>query len=266
MSTTKSLGKKSENDKFYTKPEVARRLLNKICLDDYDLFIEPSAGNGSFSKLFPGIVAMDIEPEDESITKFDFFDYTPYSISDGKILVFGNPPFGQQNSLAIQFINHSAKWADAIAFILPRSFKKISVQNRVDLNFSLDGEYEIEDNSFLLNGESYSVPTVFQIWKRGPPRKKIKLPTTTDLFNFTTMDNADLRIQRVGGNAGKASLDLNYSAQSNYFIKLNCDYTPEEFVDFINDLDFPSVSWAVGPKSLSKGEMIQIIEEKTNEI
>ena len=38
----------------------------------------------------------------------------------------------------------------------------------------------------------------------------------------------------------------------------------EEFVDFINQLNFPTIAFTVGPKSLSKGELIATIEENLN--
>lgn len=81
------------------------------------------------------------------------------------------------------------------------------------------------------------------------------------MFDFTTKDRADFRIQRVGGNAGKASFDLTKSASSNYFIVNKSNKTNEDFVKYINTLIFPSISFTVGPKSLSKGELISIIEE-----
>ena len=42
--------KKHKNDKFYTKNNIAIELINLIDLSNYDCVIEPSAGNGSFSK------------------------------------------------------------------------------------------------------------------------------------------------------------------------------------------------------------------------
>jgi hypothetical protein len=81
------------------------------------------------------------------------------------------------------------------------------------------------------------------------------------LFSFVSKEEADFRVQRVGGNASKASLDLNKSASSNYFIKNNSNKTNEEFINFINNLKFPTIEFTVGPKSLSKREMIAVIEE-----
>ena len=177
------------------------------------------------------------------------------------ILVIGNPPFGQQNTLAINFFNEAARFANVIAFILPLSFKKRSVQNKLDINFHLIKEKNLNPNSFLLNNEKYSVPCVFQVWKRKDIKREVyKTKTTTSLFDFVDKDNADFRIQRVGGNAGKASLDLNYSAQSNYFIKNNTQYSNEELINIINQTVFPEIEYTVGPKSLSKTELIITLE------
>ena len=41
--------KKHDKDKFYTKPSTAIKLISLINLKNYDVVIEPSAGNGSFS-------------------------------------------------------------------------------------------------------------------------------------------------------------------------------------------------------------------------
>jgi len=145
---------------------------------------------------------------------------------------------------------------------LPKSFKKVSVQNRLNLYFHLITEVDLPENSFLLNNENYSVPCVFQIWERDNiPREKIKLKTTTDLFSFVDKESAKIRIPRVGGNAGKATLNLDGAKTSNYFIINNTELSDEQFVDFVNSLKFPSITYTVGPKSLSKGELIAIFEE-----
>jgi len=259
MGTTKSRGQKSKFDKFYTKREVALQCIQEINLKEYDLIIEPSAGNGAFSSQISSCLSYDIEPENEEIIQSDFFSL---SFDPGNILVIGNPPFGVQNKLALEFINHAAQFARTIAFILPLSFKKSSVYGRINEYFHLSHERELSLNSFLLEGREYSVPTVFQIWEKQLfPRGRIKLKTITPYFEFVDAAHADCSIRRVGGNAGKASLDLSFSKQSNYFIKIKDGKEPREFVDFINSLVFPSISWAVGPKSLSKGELILVYEE-----
>jgi 16S rRNA A1518/A1519 N6-dimethyltransferase RsmA/KsgA/DIM1 with predicted DNA glycosylase/AP lyase activity len=118
---------------------------------DYHVVIEPSAGNGSFynkiKHLNNNTVALDIEPECHGIIKQDFFDF---KINNSKVLVIGNPPFGKCCSLAIKFFNHSAKFADTIAFIIPRTFRRTSTQNKLDMSFSLVLDLEIPTNLILV--------------------------------------------------------------------------------------------------------------------
>ena len=263
--TTKSLGRKSITDKFYTKPEIARHLLQSIPRQNNDIIIEPSAGNGSFSLQIKNCIAMDIAPEHPSIQKQNFLSYYPAeTIKNKRVLVIGNPPFGQNSSLAISFYNHSAKFANIIAFILPKSFRKPSIQNRLHPYFHLLYEEELPDNSFLLDGQPYSIPTVWQIWEqKDVKRPKIQTKLDTELFLFLTNKvEADIRIQRVGGNAGRAFLSLDGALSSNYFIKNTSNLSNQQMTDLINQCVFPSITDTIGPKSLSKGELIQKVEEK----
>lgn len=166
--TTRSKGVKTQLDKFYTNPLIAKECINKLNLEDFDCIIEPSAGSGAFSKQIPGIKAYDLAPEDITIQEQDWFTLDKSIFSKyNKILVVGNPPFGRQSTLAMSFIKESS-FADVIAFILPKSFKKDSVKNRVPLNFWLVYEEDLPKDSFLLDGNKYDVPCVFQVWeKRG---------------------------------------------------------------------------------------------------
>jgi predicted RNA methylase len=260
---TKSKGKKHDLDKFYTMPDTARFCIDLLDLSEFSLIIEPSAGSGSFSNQLPkGTVALDLRPESDGIVKQDFFTYLPNAVS-GKILVIGNPPFGQQNTLALKFINHAARFADTIAFIIPRSFDKESIKRRVDKNFHLVSSTVLPVKSFTLNGEPYAVPCIFQIWKRGTkPRIDILPRITTTYFSFVKKsDGPDFSIRRIGGNAGKASLNTNVSEQSHYFIRHHSTITVDEMVAHINSLSFPSRDMGVGPRTISKGEVIAVIEK-----
>ena len=88
------------------------------------------------------------------------------------------------------------------------------------------------------------------------------MKTTSNLIDFTTnIEEADFRIQRVGGNAGKAFLDKNGAISSNYYIINKTNIPNEEFVSICNQISYPSINFTVGPKSLAKGEMISEIEE-----
>lgn len=261
---TKSNGQKDPLDRFYTPENIVQKCLSLLDLSKFDCIIEPSAGTGNFSKRLPGCFSFDIAPEQDYIVQADWLklDKTQFN-KYNNILICGNPPFGEQCKLAIAFFNESAKIANTIAFILPLSFKKDSIQNRLSLDFTLEKELIFKDCIFdLKNKEQITVPCVFQVWIRNlVPRKKKKLKTTSIYFSFVSKKEADFRIQRVGGNAGKASLDLNRAESSNYFIKNKSNLSNEDFINLINSLEFPSISFTVGPKSLSKGELIYIVEE-----
>ena len=101
---TKSLGKKDILDRFFTKEEVAKKCLDSIPnLNKYDCIIEPSAGEGSFSSQIDNCFAYDILPAKEGIQQQDWFSLDKKCFNKYQnILVVGNPPFGQQNTLAIQ--------------------------------------------------------------------------------------------------------------------------------------------------------------------
>jgi hypothetical protein len=267
---TKSGGQKDLFDKFYTKPEIAKLFIDKVGLSNYTTIIEPSAGNGSFSKLIENCIALDLKPEAAGIKEQDWLQYVhPTKTPDEKILVIGNPPFGQQNNLAIAFINHAAKFADRVAFILPISFKKESVQNRIDLSMRLVYEEDLPKNSFTFNGTEYDVRSIFQIWdnKSEPRTKNEKTGMSSNvLFEYVKKsDSPDAAIQRIGGNAGRASsLWTDKSTSSNYFIKFK-DIANQQQIDFLidelNKITYPSRDYAVGPRSISKNELNKEIDQ-----
>lgn len=261
--TTKSQGNKQEFDKFYTKPEIVDQCLNYLDLTKFDCIIEPSAGGGAFSNKIPRVFAFDLVPENENIQQADWLKLDKTQFEQYKnILVIGNPPFGNNGKLAKKFLVESMKFADTVAFVLPKSFKKNSVKNRLPLDFVTILEIDLPVNSFTLNDNDYSVPCVFQVWQKTESmREKVVMKNKSALIDFTTIDKADFRIQRVGGRAGKASLNLDVSVNSNYFVKNNSGMSNEELIEMINSLVFPSINDTAGPRSLPKGELISVLEK-----
>lgn len=221
--------KSKDLDQFYTNPELATKLL-EVLNDIMDIrgsfFVEPSAGSGSFSDLLSrnNLLALDIDPKQDYIKQQDYLKFDSSDLPQNQnIIVIGNPPFGKNSSLAIKFFNISAKYTNYIAFILPKTFKKDSVINKLDRNMFLIHEESLSKNSFIYNGEPYDVPCVFQIWeKRSEQRDLIPQLKETELFEFTTKDKADFAIRRVGGLAGKVLEKFEeYKEASHYFIKVN---------------------------------------------
>lgn len=267
MGITKSGKQKDSLDRFYTKPEVALKCINFFeiffKLNKFDLIIEPSAGKGSFSDYLPNCLAYDIFPQNDNIIKKDFLKIDTKAFENQKVLVIGNPPFGQQAREAFKFIGKSSIFADVIAFILPLSFKKKSYYNKMPKYFYCLAEKILDENSFLFNGQDYSLPCVFQIWERcEKERKLLRIKKSTKYFSFVDKNEADFRIQRVGGNAGHAYLDLNAAASSNYFLKNSSNFSNDEIVDIINNLEYNEINWTCGPKSLSKDDLIRSFEKQ----
>ena len=178
--------KKDTNDKFYTKPEVARLCLDTLekYLSSDDILIEPSCGSGEFFKIIKHKkIGIDILPECEDAIQMSWFDYTP----PDNCVVVGNPPFGNRNDLSKEFIRHSIKYAKIVAFVLPSVFKKESLQSVFPDIWSLVEMVDLPTNSFTLYGEDYHVPCVFQIWIKnwdGVNIRESLTPTyyTTDFY------------------------------------------------------------------------------------
>ena len=255
-------------DKYYTKKTVVKECINLIkkninILED-DLIIEPSAGNGSFikkiKKLSNNYIFFDLEPENNQIIKQDFlqFDYNQIKKSYKNIHIIGNPPFGRQSSLAIKFIKKCCEFANTISFILPKSFKKESMKKKFLNNYHLLIEIDLPEKSFLVNNIDTNVPCIFQIWEFKNFKRDLIIKKIPIYFKFVKKtDNPDISFRRVGVNAGNISKDIdNKSCQSHYFIKFINNQSIDTNIEILKLLYF-KFNNTVGPKSISKQELIE---------
>jgi hypothetical protein len=222
-------------DKFYTNEHIAIDCLNKFNnyvfdINEFDLVIEPSAGSGNFllNIKHENKIGIDIEPEHESIIKKDFFEYYPNTDIYNNILTIGNPPFGRVCSLAIKFFNRAAKFSNVIAFIIPRSFRKESIQNKLDINFKLVYDMDISNKSDTFD-PPINVKCCFQIWvknnkKRIIIKKSIKHKDWKFLnYNKDDILLSDFAILAYGGQCGKI-IEENFdtlNCKGWHFIKSN---------------------------------------------
>jgi predicted RNA methylase len=255
---------KSELDKFYTKINIANYLINLLDIDSFDLVIEPSCGSGSFYNQINhnNKIGIDIAPEIDGVITHDFLTFN-INTENKKVLMIGNPPFGKQGSLAMKFINKSAEYSDKIAFILPLSFMKDSVKNRIPDFFHLTYEERLDENSFELNGEDYPVKCCFQIWeKRNYKREKIKKIEPINFSYTKNKNDADISVRRVGVYAGKAFNETNKSEQSHYFLILNNKSQKELFIETLNLHEWSDLT--VGPRSISKSELNNVLNQIRN--
>lgn len=277
----------NNKDQFYTSLNVAKKCIEHIIshlhnslsvypvlpLSSY-LWIEPSAGNGAFLHNIPDTydkIGIDIDPRAANILKQDFLTWMPPS-GTKPIIVFGNPPFGSQSTLAKAFISHSCKFASIIAFILPKSFVKPSMSRAFDTMFHCMHSSDVAQNAFVINGgATYDVPCVFQIWQKMSTPRVVAQKVTEKGFQYVKeKDPHHLAFRRVGVYAGRCyitnmagekieGVSYNYSSQSHHFLKLDHNIADRimEISRKINSHVFPSNT--VGPRSLSKTEINTVI-------
>ena len=254
-------------DQFYTNVTVAKSCIDQILqllpfTSEY-LWVEPSAGNGSFLHNLPESfekLGLDLDPKAADIQQQDYLAWTPPA--NKNIIIFGNPPFGRQSSLAKSFISKSCEFAKVIGFILPKSFTKPSMYNAFDLKFHLIYSVELEKDSFVINDTKYDVPCVFQIWEKKEANRPIEKKIDPVGFQYVkSSERYDFAFRRVGGLAGRCYKNdgTDYSVQSHYFLKLDEPSVPftESIIEKINKHVFPSNT--VGPRSLSKSEANLVI-------
>ena len=194
----------NESDQYYTLPETAKKCFDILqkTLKKYNLsnkkyiYVEPSAGCGHFFSLLPKErrIGIDIDPKKSPLTnklqkkiiKHDFLKWNPKRKDD--YIAIGNPPFGRNGKIALDFVKKSFEFADHVAFIVPPIFEstgKGSCRNRlVKQGYTLLESKSLDGASFIYpNGEYISVKTFFQIWsKKRPNNFKEKQNKTCDSF------------------------------------------------------------------------------------
>ena len=261
--------KRETIDKFYTAPFIVKKcidLVNKyIDIQENDICIEPSAGNGSFindiKTLFKKYMFYDLQPENNEIIKQNYLEFNYNTIikkPNNKIHIIGNPPFGRQSSLAIKFIKKSCEYCDSISFILPKSFKKDSLKQHYPLHFHLIHEYDLPKNSFIINKKEYDVPCVFQIWIKKDVKRLVPKKLIPNKYKFVKkIDKPDISFRRVGVNAGYISKEIeDKSIQSHYFIKFDIELTDILF-NKLKNIIYNCKDNTCGPRSISKQELIK---------
>jgi hypothetical protein len=154
-----------------------------------------------------------------------------------------------------------------IAFIVPRTFKKNSVINKLHDNFHLDYEEFLPDTSFEMDGQDRSVPTVFQIWIKRPYRRpRAEILADHDDLEFLSPDRSaesDILFQRVGAGAGAIKYDYTEHAPESHFF-LKCSEDAEAILQTIN--------WnlvkhnTAGNPSISKSDLLKAYIERKHEL
>lgn len=252
-------------DQFYTSRPIALRCLDflerTIHISETDTFLEPSAGDGAFLELLlaraPGrCVGIDIDPMHPEVLHGSFLDYEAPTVPGRRITV-GNPPFGKNSSLAVAFFKHAARFSNIVAFVVPLTFRKASMQKRLPSDFELVDELTLPPESFVFEGSPYSVPCSFQIWRQTDAKRvHVDTPLQHPDFEFCEPAEAEFAIRRIGALAGKVLRDFEgYSPNSHYYIRPCAGI--ENLARLFEAIDWDRVKHnTAGVPSISKRELV----------
>lgn len=208
--------RKTGVEQYYTPKNLALKLSSKVVektgLERW--FLEPAGGNGSFVTALEQLGAKEIEavdlyPKHPRVKRADFLDY---QLVGEDLVTISNPPFGRNNSLSIPFFNRAANHSEFIAFLVPRSWRKWSVQNRLDRRFHLISDEDVAVNYETDSGErigaNNDLRTCFQIWQRRPELRGVVRVTDNHLVAKCRPEEADLAIRVFGFGCGRSYRDF----------------------------------------------------------
>ncbi len=208
--------RKTGVEQYYTPKNLALKLSSKVVektgLERW--FLEPAGGNGSFVTALEQLGAKEIEavdlyPKHPRVKRADFLDYR---LVGEDLVTISNPPFGRNNSLSIPFFNRAANHSEFIAFLVPRSWRKWSVQNRLDRRFHLISDEDVAVNYETDSGErigaNNDLRTCFQIWQRRPELRGVVRVTDNHLVAKCRPEEADLAIRVFGFGCGRSYRDF----------------------------------------------------------
>jgi predicted RNA methylase len=208
--------RKTGVEQYYTPKDLARNLSEElIAITGSDRsFIEPAGGNGSFVSALESlgveeIEAVDLYPKHPRVKNADFLTHNP---KGSNLVTISNPPFGRNNSLSIPFFNHAANHSEYIAFLVPRSWRKWSVQNRLDRRFHLISDRDVAVNYVTDTGErigaNNDLRTCFQIWQRQDSLRPLIRVQDQGLVKKCKPETADIAIRVFGFGCGKSYRDF----------------------------------------------------------
>ena len=177
-------------------------------------FLEPAGGTGTIIEAalqcgISSVISFDIEPLHPAVRQGDFLEQ---QLSITNALTVSNPPFGRNNALAIPFFNHAAKFSEYIVFIVPRSWRKWSVQNRLDPHFHLIQDDDLTTNYVNRFGEDEHAKdrlrTCVQYWKRAEVLRPIIHVRDMGIISRCSPAEADASMTIFGYGCGTLKLDF----------------------------------------------------------
>ena len=217
---TKKLGNRrvSGTEQYYTPKGLADELvkltLKAIPRATEKSFLEPAGGTGSFIEALnragiEAVTSVDKCPMHPGVIQADFLEW---ETMDTDLLTISNPPFGRNNALSVPFFNRAAKFSSHIAFLVPRSWRKWSVQNRLDTRFHLvldvDVAVQYEDVLGAKIAKRNDLRTCFQIWEKRLELRPVIAVPDNGFIQKSSPNDADLAIRVFGYGCGTVMNDF----------------------------------------------------------
>lgn len=200
-------------EQFYTPRHVALEVVNLVLTRfpySRDLpWLEPGGGTGAFLDAYEqtGISrfwSCDIEPGDPRVHRGNFLTLDlPFS----DCVTATNPPFGRNNALSVPFFNRAAAVSSYIAFIVPRSWRKWSVVNRLHRSFHLCLDNDLPIDYENVDGQpaserSGNLQTCVQLWERRDEVRKPVVVEDRGYIKRSSPTDADVSLTIFGRGCG----------------------------------------------------------------
>lgn len=257
-------------EQYYTPKDLALEL-TKTALDlipnwGQKTFLEPAGGTGSFVTALEKlgakkIISVDTEPKHPLVLRQDFLSF---DIPGNDLVTISNPPFGRNNALAVPFFNKAAEHSSHIAFLVPRSWRKWSVINRLHPNFALISDQDVavvyqDQVGRAITGHD-QLRTCFQVWeKRIEVRAKISVPDNGFVVRSNPLQ-ANVAMRVFGYGCGKVYRD--FPRRPNTTMMFLAVSEPS-IIDVLEGLDYERfASRTAYTKALSLQEINFLLNEK----
>jgi hypothetical protein len=240
--------RRTGREQFYTPRSVADLVVDAALHAKPEireqLWVEPCAGTGNFLDAIVAagirrVWACDIEPRDPRVIAADFLESDLPVLLQGAAVVT-NPPFGRNNSLSVPFFNRAATFASVIVFVVPRSWRKWSVINRLDPAFhlvwdqDLDVDY-LDANSAPVSSSTGRLRTCVQIWERRSAMRERVVVEDRGYVARTDPLHADVRLTVFGAGAGTIKTEFDRVPNTTcMFLKVR----DREVIDALRSVDY----------------------------
>ena len=232
-------------EQFYTPSQIAFSIISTVAelVPDFASrsLLEPAGGTGAFidaafSVGVTEVISFDIEPHHESVVKGDFLQQ---HLERNDLITVSNPPFGRNHALSIPFFNHAASCSEYIVFIVPRSWRKWTILNKLDQRFTLVRDDDLDINFVDRDGgqafAKNNLRTCVQYWKRSEQLRPIVKVKDMGLIKRCSFEEADASLTIFGYGCGTIKTEFPRKKNTTQmFIQLNHPRALEalENVDF----------------------------------